>query len=331
MEILLVIVAAVSLGLAAIMSTVAWRLLRDRRVRTTNRAEALVALLHAGDTSAPSQNAAPPADSGVVSHAVRALPAPTEVRHEPRSDTERHTSPQSRSASAVMDAPLHDRPIRMPDVEIESWDRTDVSRSFGPDVAGMFAADEPRHMSLGRWLGLAAAALLVLVGAGTVYALNSGLDSGSWLSAVPGLGDRGTAASGAGQPLELLSLKHATDDRGTFVVTGLVQNPVEGATLRGVVATVYLFDAQGRYFASGRARLEVATLTAGEDSPFVVRIPQAAVVARYRVGFRLDDGGVVAHVDRRGQTPAGTTGDATDDDVTPSVVAPAGTPRRSEG
>jgi hypothetical protein len=345
MEILLVIVAAVSLALAAIMSTVAWRLLRDRRVRTTNRAEALVALLHTGDSSAPGHADRPPSEpSGVVSHATRSLPTPPDVPHDPphassqptsaierRPAIERRQAPQAGAEAVVMDAPLHDRPIRMHEVDVESWDRTDVGRSFSPDVAGMFASDEPRQMSLGRWLGLGAAGLVVLIGAGTVYALNSGASLWAAFPAFTGAGGReGTLASGAGQPLELLSLKHATDEHGTFIVTGLVQNPGEGAMLRGVVATVYLFDAQGRYFASGRGKLEVATLGAGEDSPFVVKIPQAASVARYRVGFRLDDGGVVAHVDRRGQTPSGTTGDTTDD-ATPSVVAPAATPRRSEG
>jgi hypothetical protein len=349
MESLLVIVAAVSLALAAIMSTVAWRLLRDRRVRTTNRAEALIALLHPGDSSTPARpSKASSAESGIVSHAVRSTPAPpppdepdetpsstTKSRTaiaEPQPAIERRQAPQSRAAAAVMDAPLHDRPLRMQEIEIESWDRPHEDRSFGSDVAGMFANDEPRHMSLGRWLGLGVAGLLVLVGAGTVYALNSGTWLSAGLSSLTSLGDSdGTVASSARQPLELLSLKHTTDQNGTFIVTGLVQNPVEGAALRGVVATVYLFDPQGRYFASGRARLDVATLGAGEDSPFVVKIPQAASVARYRVGFRLDDGGVVAHVDRRGQTPAGTTGDTTDDTATPSVVAPAATPRRSEG
>ena len=59
MEFMLVVVAAVSLALAAIMSTVAWRLLRDTKVRTRNRAEALVALLHAGEKPAPKPAADP--------------------------------------------------------------------------------------------------------------------------------------------------------------------------------------------------------------------------------------------------------------------------------
>ena len=239
MELLLVVVAVVSLALAAIMSTVAWRLLRDRRVRTTNRAEALIALLHTGDSSAP-RAAAPSNDvPGVVSHAVRSTPtppseAPSEAPHsttapraaiERRPAIERRTAPQSRAAAAVMDAPLHDRSLGMSDVEIESWDRTDVGRSFSPDVAGMFASDEPRHMSPGRWLGLSAAALVVLIGAGTVYALNSGTWLSAGLSALTGSGDREGLVASNGRPLELLSLKHTTDEHGTFIVTGLVQNP----------------------------------------------------------------------------------------------------------
>ena len=217
---------------------------------------------------------------------------------------------------------------------IDEWDRTDVGRGLNRTSTveasladAMFAADEPRQMSIGRWVGLAAAALVILIGAGTVYALNSG----TWLSSVTGSWDRTSrAAASAQQPLELLSLRHTTDETGAFVVTGLVQNPAEGETMKGVVATVYLFDQQGRYFANGRARLDVPALGPGEESPFVVKIPQTAGVGRYRVGFRLDDGGVVAHVDRRGQTPAGTSGDTTDDSGG-SVATPAATPRRSEG
>ena len=165
----------------------------------------------------------------------------------------------------------------------------------------------------------------------TRASLATSIDVGRLSSFTSG-GDRDEASAANGrQPLELLSLKHGTDESGAFVVTGLVQNPIEGASLRDVVATVYLFDQQGRYFASGRARLDVAMLGAGEESPFVVKIPNAAAVGRYRVGFRLDDGGVVAHVDRRGQTPAGTSGDTIDDERGPSVATPAATPRRSEG
>jgi len=183
-------------------------------------------------------------------------------------------------------------------------------------------------MPLGRWLALAAAALVILAGAGTVYAVNTG----HWPPTFAITGDREEMiAASARQPLELLSLRHSTDETGTFVVTGLVQNPDEGTTLRDVVATVFLFDAQGRYLASGRAKLDISPLNAGEESPFIVKIPKTATVSRYRVGFRLDNGGVVAHVDRRGQPPSGTSGDTIDGESGPAVVAPAATPRRSEG
>ena len=386
MESLLIMVAAVSLALAAIMSTVAWRLLRDTKVRTRDRAEALVALLHAGEKPAPRPAAADPtwkpatavktstggpdqhalpdgpgepiADARQGEHSMPvAAPLPltdfesdSALAAEPvtqraalgaeaqpaSSKTDVRSKAVARPSSPIADAPLRSAPVRRMEDEsaIDEWDRTDVGRGLNRTSTveasladAMFAADEPRQMSIGRWVGLAAAALVILIGAGTVYALNSG----TWLSSVTGSWDRTSrAAASAQQPLELLSLRHTTDETGAFVVTGLVQNPAEGATMKGVVATVYLFDLQGRYFASGRARLDVPALGPGEESPFVVKIPQTAGVGRYRVGFRLDDGGVVAHVDRRGQIPTGTSGDTIDGSGAP-VATPAATPRRSEG
>jgi hypothetical protein len=112
---------------------------------------------------------------------------------------------------------------------------------------------------------------------------------------------------GPPKPLELLSLRHQMDAR-TFTVTGLVQNPPDGTTVHTAVAVVYLFDAEGNYFAGGHAALEFATLKPGDESAFVVRVPNTARVSRYRVGFRSDAGGAIAHVDRRGRAPSGTTG-----------------------
>jgi hypothetical protein len=105
-------------------------------------------------------------------------------------------------------------------------------------------------------------------------------------------------------PIALVSLKHDANVNGAFVVTGLVQNPADGQPLKRVEALVYLFDEQGNYFAMGRAALEFTSLEPGEESPFVIRVPTTARVVRYRVGFRLEGGGAVAHVDKRGQAPA---------------------------
>ncbi|HQX83433.1 MAG TPA: hypothetical protein PKW63_16825, partial [Vicinamibacterales bacterium] len=110
-------------------------------------------------------------------------------------------------------------------------------------------------------------------------------------------------------PLELLSLSHRLED-SDFVVTGLVQNPRDGRPAPPVMAVVYVFNAQGDYFASGKAALEFATLAPGAESPFVVRLPKVSGVNRFRVGFRSVDGAVVAHVDRRGQPIEGTTAGA---------------------
>jgi hypothetical protein len=47
----------------------------------------------------------------------------------------------------------------------------------------------------------------------------------------------------------------------------------------------------------------VTSLAAGDESPFVVSVPVTDTVARYRIGFRGEDGHVIAHVDKRQQGP----------------------------
>jgi hypothetical protein len=99
-------------------------------------------------------------------------------------------------------------------------------------------------------------------------------------------------------PLELLSLRHRQEE-GKLVITGLVQNPRAGVPLSKVIATAFLLDAAGTLLASGRAPLDFSTLAPGDESPFVLSVPVTAAVARYRIGFRGEDGRVIAHVDRR--------------------------------
>jgi hypothetical protein len=99
-------------------------------------------------------------------------------------------------------------------------------------------------------------------------------------------------------PLELLSLQHAQQD-GALVISGLVQNPRGSAPLANVQATVVLFGADGETLTSTRAPLDFTTLGPGDESAFVIRIPAATAVARYRVGFRAGDDTVLNHVDRR--------------------------------
>lgn len=109
-------------------------------------------------------------------------------------------------------------------------------------------------------------------------------------------------------PLELLSLRH-TAETERLVITGLVQNPRNGAARAKIVATAFLFGADGSFLASGRAPLDFATLAPGDESPFVLAVPVTGTVARYRVGFRGDDGRVIAHVDRRAASTLARTGE----------------------
>jgi hypothetical protein len=99
-------------------------------------------------------------------------------------------------------------------------------------------------------------------------------------------------------PLELLSL-HDAREGSTLTITGLVQNPRGGATLTRVTVTAFVFDKSGAFLASGRALLDVTLLGPGDQSPFLVTVPVTGAVARYRVGFRGEDGHVIAHIDKR--------------------------------
>jgi hypothetical protein len=98
--------------------------------------------------------------------------------------------------------------------------------------------------------------------------------------------------------LELLSLKQ-TQATDRLTIVGLVQNPPDGAVLSKVKATALLFGADGAFLASGGAPLDFTVLRPGDESPFVIDVPVTVPVARYRVGFRSEDGRVIGHVDRR--------------------------------
>jgi len=87
-------------------------------------------------------------------------------------------------------------------------------------------------------------------------------------------------------------------DTTTLTVSGLVKNPAGGATVNGVTAVVFAFNRNGAFEASGRAPLDFRALAPGDESPFVVTVPNVADVARYRVTFRSGDA-VVRHIDRR--------------------------------
>ena len=114
--------------------------------------------------------------------------------------------------------------------------------------------------------------------------------------------DREDAPAGiaaAPVPLELLSLTHQQEKNG-LTISGLVQNPRRAGSRVNVEATALVFGADGTLLASGRAPIDVATLPAGDESPFLIRV-NAAGASRYRVSFRTGDGQPLPHVDRRTQ------------------------------
>ena len=100
-----------------------------------------------------------------------------------------------------------------------------------------------------------------------------------------------------GAPLELVSMRHAREGN-MLTISGLVRNPRAGTAAARITAVVFAFDRNGTFVASGRAPLDFTTLEPGDESPFVVTIPNVANVGRYRVSFRTD-AGVLRHVDRR--------------------------------
>jgi hypothetical protein len=125
-------------------------------------------------------------------------------------------------------------------------------------------------------------------------------------------GSRGRPAAGrphaerpADVPLELVALEHDRDE-SRLVVRGIVRNPPSAAKLNGLTAVVLVFSKDGAHIASERAPMAIAALAPGAEAPFVVTLPDADSIDRYRVSFRTDDR-IVPHVDRRGRNPIAHT------------------------
>ena len=98
-------------------------------------------------------------------------------------------------------------------------------------------------------------------------------------------------------PLELVALGQERDgDR--LVVRGVLRNPSAGTRVEHVIAVVFLFDRDGGFLTSGRAAIDSTTVVPGGESTFLITVPGAASVARYRVSFRTENA-VIPHVDKR--------------------------------
>jgi hypothetical protein len=207
--------------------------------------------------------------------------------------------PLARAAAAVDDIARDSRPSRIVDLPLRD---TPAPPSSAPlFVHPAQASPWRRRAVIMAALGLASAAIVL-------FALTV---QNERRNPAPGA----VASAGAPLPLELLSLRDARD-ADTLTITGLVENPRNGVTLARISVTAFVFDRGGNFLTSGRALLDVTSLTPGDQSPFVVSVPlpPSAAVARYRVSFRGEDGRVISHVDKRQQgivadsTPAAPPG-----------------------
>ena len=292
MSTLLVAAAVVAVFLGIVILVIGARLMRSNHTRQLERIHALQEL-----ASAPQRG---PAHHDPVHHepAPQAKAHSEDVAwdlqfrdHQPAKPIVAAATPQMLLAPAQQAAP-----------------RPDLSGFIDVRSATPNLFEEPTAPTGRRWGAFAAGVLILAMAAGVAYVLSTGI-----------VGEIVTASSARSSepafvtvaaPIELLSLRHASEATDAFVVTGLVQNPAAGGTLRGVFAMVYLFDNDGRYFASSKAALDATTLSAGGQSAFTVRVPATSGVTKYRVSFQLEDGAAVNHVDRRGSLPEHTTGDA---------------------
>jgi hypothetical protein len=273
MDMVLLAITIGALGLAIGLAVVGWRLLRHDQGQMSARVEALRSLAAEPEPEIADTKTSAPEMPVVV---------PVFARRATRSSED----PEN---------PENDEP--------SDWDATLGQTLHVADEreAPMFGTTTSAPMPNRRFLLVTTVAVVMLASAGTVYAVYRPQPSATH----PNLDGRFVPPGTV--PLQLLSLTESTDSDGTFTVTGLVGNPAAGHTAQNVCAVVYLFDRDGRYFASGRAGIDLPSLAPGDQSPFVVKVPNGSAATRYRVGFRQLDGTVVAHVDKRGQTIDGTT------------------------
>jgi hypothetical protein len=256
MDTTLVTVTLLSMAMAASLSVIVWRMLRDERRRSEARVIQLTTM--ASGDRASRGFLQPPLGSDIGASERRARG----------------------SRPATPELVLRDGP---PATTADLFAKPQEASPWGHRFAAMAG------------LGLVAASvILVSLTASGRTAAHSAPAGGATAAA--------QAAPSPAPGLELLSLRDSREP-GSLTITGLVQNPRGGAMLSRVAVTAFAFDDKGAFLASGRASIEVTALAPGDESAFVVSVPVTETVARYRIGFRSEDGRVIAHIDKRQQAP----------------------------
>lgn len=251
MDTTLVTVTLLSLGMAAALSVIVWRMLRDEKQRSEARIAALAVL------------------------AARPAPPP---------------SPRLHAASPAITMPVKTPPAAP--VKASSVPASSPTALFEEHVE---ESPWKNRLAVMTGLGLVLASIIL-------FALAANSSKSPAHAAASGAVAKSGAAVAPAAGLELISLRDSRK-ADALTITGLVRNPGQGAPLDRVTVTAYTFDDKGSFLASGRALIDVTALAPGDESPFVVSVPVTETVARYRIGFRGEDGRVIAHVDKRQQGP----------------------------
>jgi hypothetical protein len=201
--------------------------------------------------------------------------------------TVRADRPQAPAVAA--DLPIHREAVATPPI----YDRAVAAPQ------GMFAPRE-RGGSLFRFAaGVGAAALIVAVVIGSLVLTSDRTSSASSGRASEPVGATPAPATAAQIPLELIALGHEREaDRLT--VRGVVRGLAPAGEKGPLTAVVLLFNRKGSFIASGRAEVRPGATDPAGERTFVVTVPSAGDVGRYRVSFRSDDH-IVPHVDKRVQ------------------------------
>jgi hypothetical protein len=269
MDSILLIVTLASVAIAATMGAVVAKLLRSERRRSDARVAALTEMADADSRIEPA----------IVEQPARVPP--------------RQGAGRERGGGLQA---LADVDMSVDDLELNQVEPT-------APVGELFVQPVRRSTWLPR-LGVAAALILAVAAIGFVV-FSKTPSSGEVSDTAPVQPASAQAPAGS---LELLSLTHQQQVEA-LTISGLVQNPRDGLPLSKVTVTAFLFAADGSFLASGRAPLDFTVLRPGDESPFVISVPVQRPVARYRVGFRDEEGRIIGHIDRRaGGTMARSSG-----------------------
>ena len=206
----------------------------------------------------------------------------------------RSERPQPRAMPVL--APVIAAVAIQPEIELP------IADAAVPDSQGMFA-ERPRGRSMTRavaGVGVAAAVVALVIGTLVMTSDRSTSDRSRPAQTRHPVAAPAAATTSADVPLELIALGHERE-KDRLTVRGVVRGAPTAAG-GPLTAVVLLFNRQGSEIGSGRVEVAPAGSDPAGERTFVISVPSAGDVGRYRISFRSDDH-VVPHVDKR--SPSG--------------------------